>query len=83
MHSSKLTKQAFLKKVIDQFTLLESNEELLMDTPFKQLKAYDSMTALLIISMIEDDFGVALNGDDMTKINTIEELYQLVESNQK
>jgi acyl carrier protein len=73
-----LTIATFLLKVKSQFTLLEAFDVLEADTEFKKLKAYDSLTALLIISMIDEDFSVAINGQDMRAVSTIDDLYKLV-----
>ncbi len=70
----------FLEKIKSQFTLLEKGEELLFDTSFKKLKSWDSMTALMVITTVHDDYGVSINGDDLKEINTIKELYDFVSS---
>jgi acyl carrier protein len=57
---------------------LEDQQEIQAYTEFKKLKSWDSMTALLVITMIDDEYGVGVNGDDIRKVNTIEELYNNV-----
>jgi acyl carrier protein len=57
---------------------LEDPQEIQADTEFKKLKSWDSMTALLVITMIDDEYGVGVNGDDLRKVDTVEELYYLV-----
>jgi acyl carrier protein len=57
---------------------LEDQQEIQADTEFKKLKSWDSMTALLVITMIDDEYGVGVSGDDIRKVNTVEELYNNV-----
>jgi acyl carrier protein len=59
---------------------LEDSQEIQADTEFKKLKSWDSMTALLVITMIDDEYGVGVSGDDIRKVETVEELYNVVVS---
>jgi acyl carrier protein len=61
---------------------LEDTLEILAETEFKKLKSWDSMTALLVITMIDDEYHVAIGGDDIRKVDTVGELYELVHSKQ-
>lgn len=36
------------------------------------------MTAIAVVSMIEDEYGIMLNINDLKPMNTIEELYNFV-----
>jgi acyl carrier protein len=49
-------------------------------TDFKNIDVWDSLTALSIISMIDEEFEILLTGNDMLNSTTIEDLYTLVES---
>jgi acyl carrier protein len=57
---------------------LEDQQQIQADTEFKKLKSWDSMSALLVITMIDDEYGVGVSGDDIRKVNTVEELYNNV-----
>jgi acyl carrier protein len=57
---------------------LEGSQEIVAKTEFKKLKSWDSMTALLVITMIDDEYGVGVSGDDIRKVETVGELYELV-----
>jgi acyl carrier protein len=57
---------------------LEDPQQIQADTEFKKLKSWDSMTALLVITMIDDEYGVGVNGDDIRKVDTVEELYNIL-----
>lgn len=49
-------------------------------TDFKNIDVWDSLTALSIISMIDEEFEILLTGNDMRNSTSIEDLYTLVES---
>lgn len=49
-------------------------------TEFKSLKEWGSLTALSIISMVDENCEKRITGADLRSVSTIEELYNLVES---
>lgn len=70
---------------LQQFVELFAEE--LEDTPvetvsnttlFRELDEWSSLTALSIISMVDENFDKRLTGADLRSVNTIEELYNLV-----
>ena len=50
------------------------------ETNFRELEEWSSLIALSIIAMVDEEYDVTLKGDDMRKANTIEELYNIVNS---
>lgn len=50
------------------------------DTKFRELDEWSSMTGLAVIAMIDEEYGKIINGDDMRKANTIEELFNIVKA---
>lgn len=50
------------------------------ETVFRELEEWDSLTNLLIISMVSEKFDVALTKEDFQKANTLGELYNIVQS---
>ena len=50
------------------------------ETVFHELDEYSSLIALSIIAMVDEEYDVALNGDDMKSAVTIEDLYNIVKS---
>ena len=50
------------------------------ETAFHDLDEYSSLIALSIIAMVDEEYDVALKGDDMTSAVTIEDLYNIVKS---
>ena len=49
-------------------------------TDFKNIREWDSLVALSIISMIDEEFEILLTGNDMMNSTSIEDLYNLVKS---
>jgi acyl carrier protein len=42
------------------------------------LNGWSSLSALSIIAMIDDEYGVAIKGSDIREAKTIEDLYNMV-----
>lgn len=53
-------------------------EEFKADTVFKDLEEWSSLTALSIISMVDDQLEKQLTGADIRNCDTVEELYNVV-----
>lgn len=69
----------FIKNFADQFD--DTDASLFQETTnFKELEEYSSLTALNIISMVDDEYGVYLKGDDIRNSSTIMDLYKIVEA---
>lgn len=55
-------------------------EEFTPETQFHELEEWSSLTALSILAMVDEEYDVALKGDDMKAAKTIEDLFQIVKS---
>jgi len=55
-------------------------EQFTPSTNYRELEEWGSLTALSIISMVDDEMNKRVTGADLRKCSTIEELYNLVES---
>ena len=55
-------------------------EEITSSTNYRELDEWSSLTALSIISMIDDNEEKAVTGSDLRSCKTIEELYNLVQN---
>ena len=53
-------------------------EDFAAETVFKEMDEWSSLTALSIISMVDDQLDKQLTGADIRSSNTIEDLYNLV-----
>jgi acyl carrier protein len=69
--------QEFIGKFAEQFDETDASE-FKADTEFRKLDEWTSMTALMIIAMVDDEYGVIIKGDDIRKSRTIEDLYNVV-----
>lgn len=50
------------------------------ETEFMALDEWTSLTALSIISMIDEEYDVTIGGADIRNAKTIDDLYRVVES---
>ena len=50
------------------------------DVAFRDLEEWDSLTALSLIAMVDDEYSVKLTGDDIKSSITIKDLYEKVSS---
>ena len=66
----------FIDNVAAQFDDLD--ETLAPDTPFREIDAWSSLTALSIISMIDEEYDVQLTGADIRASKTIQDIFDKV-----
>lgn len=71
--------EKFIRDFADQFEDVNM-DELMADTEFKNLDEWTSLAALSIIAMIDDEYGVSVNGNDIRNSETIGDLFSLVHS---
>ena len=71
--------QEFISNFANQFEETDSSV-FTKDTVFKNLDEWSSLLALSIIAMVDEEYGVALKGDDIRSANTIEDLFEIVKS---
>lgn len=71
----------FIEKISEQFEDTDPTE-ITATTEFKNLDEWSSLTALSIIAMVDEEYDIQLNGDDLRKANTVENLYKEVVSKQ-
>ena len=72
-------------KTLDEFVVLFAEQfddtdvnEFSATTVFHELDEWSSLIGLSIIAMVDEEFEVALNADDMISSVTIEDLYNKV-----
>lgn len=78
--------------MINNDSFIENFKEILDDpdqenistkTVFKELDEWDSLTNLSLLTMIDSEFNVKLNADDIRNSNTIMDLVNLINSKLK
>jgi acyl carrier protein len=50
------------------------------NTRFRELEEWSSLSALSIIAIVDEHFNKQITGADLRSVNTIEELYNFVQS---
>lgn len=67
----------FLENVKNQF--IDSEEiELKMESDFRKIESFDSLTGMTIIVMLKDEYGIDISEVDFKSKNTIRELFDYV-----
>lgn len=69
----------FIEHFAEQFDDTEQSE-FKPETVFHELDEYSSLIALSIIAMVDEEYGVTLNANDMSSAVTIEDLFNSVKS---
>lgn len=69
----------FIENVADQFENTDRSV-FTADTKIMELEEWTSLIALSIISMIDEEYDVAIKGSDVKGVSTIGELYEIVKS---
>lgn len=71
--------QEFINNFAEQFDDIDVSA-LNGSTIFKDLDEWNSLVALSVIAMIDEEYDVTLKGNDIISANTIEDLYNTVQS---
>ncbi|WP_312697192.1 acyl carrier protein [Sphingobacterium mizutaii] len=66
-----MDKNKFLELLKEE---LEIESDLTLTTNFKELEEWDSMTAMLLIGVVSNEFDFNLTGDDISEITTVQTL---------
>ncbi len=69
----------FIENFAEQFEDTDANE-IKAETVFKDLDEWSSLIALSVIAMVDEEYDVAINGDDIRNSETIQDLFNIVES---
>ncbi len=72
-----------IKEFIEKFAEIFDDTDastLTPETKFRELDEWSSLSALGVIALADEEFGVELNGTEMRSVNTIQELFNLITS---
>lgn len=72
-----MTLEEFVEAFAEEFDETPA-EKFTPDTDFKSLEEWSSLTALSIISMIDEQMEKDTTGDDLRECTTIKQLFELV-----
>lgn len=71
--------QDFIQNIVDLFDDIDtSNFSALTD--FKDNDEWNSLLALSVIAMVDEEYGVIVTSDEIKQAKTIEELYMILKS---
>jgi len=72
----------FIENLIDLFD--DTDAELITaETRFKELEEWSSLLALSVIAMVNEEYDTELKGDDIRRSDTVQDLFNVVESKQR
>ncbi|HPT11674.1 MAG TPA: acyl carrier protein [Bacteroidales bacterium] len=71
--------QKFLRNFASQFDEVDP-ETIKIETRFRDIEGWSSLTALSIIAMADEEYNVKLKGDDIRKAVTVEDLFNIINS---
>ena len=67
----------FRKKFIDQ--LVDEDEKAINeDTKFRDLSSWDSLTAMAVIAMVDDEYKIRIPDEEFRKFNTVNDIFGYV-----
>jgi acyl carrier protein len=69
----------FISNFAAQFDDTDASE-FSMETRFRELEEWSSLNALAILNMISKKYNLVLKADEMRTANTVQELFDLVQS---
>jgi acyl carrier protein len=69
----------FIKLIEEQFEELKPGV-LQPDSNFREVFEWNSINALIIIAMINTEYGVTIDAEDIRKSNTVQDIFSIIES---
>ena len=69
----------FIKNFADQFDDTDP-AEITASTKFHELEEWSSLIILSIIAMVDEEYNVALKGNDIAAVSTVEDLFNVVKA---
>jgi acyl carrier protein len=73
------------KKFIENFVSIFDDVDVTtvsMETNFREIDEWSSLAALVLLTVMEDEYGVALNNKELTQAKTVKDVFNLVNSKQ-
>lgn len=74
-----MDKDTFINSVTSLFEVTPA-DELDWKTEFKKIEEWDSLLALEIIAMVDEEFDIEISGDDIREAKTLNDLYSIAKS---
>jgi acyl carrier protein len=73
-----MEEEKFLEQFIAQFD--DEPTGVTIDTDFRDIDDWDSLTALGVISMIDDEYNVKLSGEELKSSKSIRDIFNIVKT---
>ena len=67
----------FLEKFADLFDETDP-KEIKLETIFKDLEEWSSLSVLLVVSMVDDEYGVNISGEDIQNAKAVNDIYNII-----
>ncbi len=72
----------FIKKFRAEFEDIPQGS-ITPSTSIKDIEGWGSMHALIVVALADTEYGVTIKGEELKKANTIQDLFNLIVSQQK
>jgi acyl carrier protein len=70
----------FIKRFKEQY--IDADDIVLdVDTDFRSIDSYDSLTGMSILVMIKDEFDIEITDDKYRSLHTVAEVYKYIQTN--
>ena len=69
----------FISNFAEQFDDMDAGA-LTPETEFRQLEDWNSLVAISVIAMVDEEYDVTIKGDDIRNSKTIEDLFNTVKA---
>ena len=70
----------FIEDFLSQLENVNNSNPITGETCFRDIHVFDSMDALVIIMMVEDEYGIKITGQDIKNSQTFNDLFEIVKS---
>lgn len=77
-----MTVEEFIQRIESEFEDIEPGK-LKPDSNFRDMFEWNSVNALILIAMVNTEYDVVINADDLRASRTINDIYQIIVSRMK
>ena len=78
-----MKEEKFLKLFAELLEREDSDEPLNFEDKFKNFETWNSLTALSLLSMLDDEYGVIMGGKNLREMETIQDIFDFIKANLK
>jgi len=79
MNNSELTVEMFISKIVEEFPDIE-REKITADMKFRDHLEWDSINALILIAMVNVEYDVTINAEELINAQTIRDVFKVIET---